>query len=210
MGDEFYTGIQPLDREMASGLPPGRLLMLKARPDTQSELLLQTFMNNKDSVYITTNRTEEAVKNGLEDSPFLSNLPHIIELSPDSPLDDIKQKVHSLPEDCYVIIDSIDTLEELDSNRYQNFLNELQEHMIETESIAVLHAYKYLDGRMPPKNRQITEGISDIVFNLEFIEDSGDIETKLIVSKLRGGKALDEAIKVKLTSTVQVDTSRDI
>lgn len=209
MNDEFYTGIQPLDRELSSGIPPGSLLLLKARPDTQSELLLQTFMNNKDSVYITTNRSKEAVENGLEKSPFLSNLPHLIEVSRESPLDDLKQKVHSLPEDCYVIIDAIDILEQLGATRYQTFLNELQSHMIETDSVAVLHCYKYLN-QSPPNNRHLTEGISDIVFNLEFIEDSGDIETKLIVSKFRGGKALDEAVKVKLTNTVQVDTSRDI
>lgn len=208
---DFYTGIQPLDRELPDGIPEGSMLLLKARPDTQSELVLQTFANNSDTVYITTHRDEPVVEERLEASPFLSSMPHIVDIDPSSPLDDLNQKVHSFPEECYIIIDVIDLVENLDTDRYRNFLNDLQNHLSNTDSVAIIHAYKYPDeNQNPPENRVLTEGISDIVFNLLFTEDGGDIETKLLVSKFRGGKALDEAVKVRLTDTVQVDTSRDI
>lgn len=208
---EFYTGIQPLDRELPDGIPEGSMLVLKARPDTQSELVLQTFANNSDTVYITTHRDKSIVEDKLETSPYLSSMPHVIQVDPASPLDDLNQKVHSFPEDCYIIIDAVDLVEDLDQDRYRNFLNDLQNHLANTESVGILHAYKYPDeNQNPPSNRFLTEAISDIVFNLRFSEDSGDVETKLIVSKFRSGKALDEAVKVRLTDTVQVDTSRDI
>lgn len=208
---EFHTGIQPLDRELPDGIPEGSLLVLKARPDTQSELVLQTFANNSDTVYITTHRDKPIVEDRLEKSPYLTSMPHVIAIDPSSPLDDLNQKVHSFPEECYVIIDSIDLVEDLDLDRYRNFLNDLHNHLSNTDSVGIIHAYKYPnENQIPPSNRFLTEGIADIVFNLVFSEESGDVETKLIVSKFRSGKALDEAIKVRLTDTVQVDTSRDI
>jgi len=184
-------------------------LLLKARPDTQSELILQKFANDSDSIYITTTRNEATVETKLKDSRFLSNMPHIIDIDPSSPLDDLNKKLHSFPENCYIIIDAIDMIENLDQERYRKFLNDLQNHLENTESVGVLHAYKY-QNEEPPENRFLTEGIVDIVFNLKFNEDGGDVENKLIVSKFRGGRALEEAVKIKLTDTVEVDTSRDI
>lgn len=208
MAQDFHTGIQSLDRELPRGIPPGSLLMVKAKPDTQSELLLQSFVNDSTAIYITTLRSKDAVEEQIENADFLTKRPQVYGVDQGSPLDDLKEHLTSLPEDCYIIIDSIDILEEEDSIRYQNFLTNLQEHMLKTGSVAILHGYKY-DGE-EPRNRTITEGISDIIFNLMFEENSGEIETKLIVSKFRGGKALDEVVKIKLTDTVDVDTSHEI
>lgn len=209
MAGEFRTGIQSLDRELPDGILPGSLVLLKARPDTQSELLLQTFSNNRDTVYITVHRDKPLVEERLKNSPFLTNMPHIIDISQSSPLDDLKQKIQSIPEDCYVIIDSIDLIERLDSDRYRNFLNEFQNALVNTESVGFMHAYKY-EKQSPPTARVMTEGICDVIFNLQFSDDGEDINNRLVVSKFRGGKALDKSLKLTLTDTVDVDTSRDI
>lgn len=209
MAGEFRTGIQSLDRELPDGILPGSLVLLKARPDTQSELLLQTFSNNKDTVYITVHRDKPLVEERLKNSPFLTNMPHIIDISQSSPLDDLKQKIQSIPEDCYVIIDSIDLIERLDADRYRNFLNEFQNALVNTKSVGFMHAYKYED-QTPPQSRVMTEGICDVIFNLKFHDEGEDINTRLVVSKFRGGKALDKSLKLTLTDTVDVDTSRDI
>lgn len=209
MANEFRTGIQPLDRELPDGILPGSLVLLKARPDTQSELLLQTFANNKDTVYITVHRDKPLVEDALERSPFLTNMPHIIDISQSSPLDDLKKKIQSIPDGCYVLIDSIDLIEDRDSERYRTFLNEFQNALVNTNSVGIMHAYKYRN-QSPPESRVMTEGICDIIFNLQFSDEGDETNTRLVVSKFRGGKALDETVKVKLTDTVQVDTSRDI
>lgn len=208
MAQDFHTGIQSLDRELPHGIPPGSLLLVKAQPDTQSELLLQSFANDSPSIYITTMRSKDAVEEQFENADFLSKKPEVYGVDQSSPLDELKEHLASFPEDCYIIIDSIDIIERQDKVRYQKFLTKLQEHMLKTDSVAILHGYKY--DAEEPENRTITEGISDIIFNLVFEENSGEIETKLIVSKFRGGKALDEVVKIKLTDTVDVDTSHEI
>ncbi len=101
----------------------------------------------------------------------------------------------------------VDVLERCGSARYRNFLNELQTHMVNTGGVAVLHA---LDGRSVPDNRDLTEHMADVVFELRTGVKGSEIENRLAVPKFRGGAALDETIKLKLAERVTIDTSRDI
>ena len=52
--------------------------------------------------------------------------------------------------------------------------------------------------------------MADAVFDLETSVRGTDLVTRLSVPKFRGGSALTETIKLELTDTVAVDTSRDI
>ena len=52
--------------------------------------------------------------------------------------------------------------------------------------------------------------MADAVFRLE-TEISGDtVSNRLAVPKLRGGRALADTVKLQLTDSVAIDTSRDI
>jgi len=114
--------------------------------------------------------------------------------------------VRELPESSNLLIDVVDPLEEADSTRYRAFLNELQTHMVNTGSIAVLHAMR----SDPPANRGLTEHMADVVFDLRTDTSGSQIVNRLAVPKFRGGSALEETIKLKLTDGVTIDTSRDI
>jgi KaiC/GvpD/RAD55 family RecA-like ATPase len=115
--------------------------------------------------------------------------------------------IRALPEGANLIIDPVDTLERREPARYRNFLNELQTHMVNTGSIAVLHC---LDGPNPPKNRDSTEHMADLVFDLDTRVEGTDMVNRLAVPKFRGGRALTETIKLELADEVAIDTSRDI
>ncbi len=98
-------------------------------------------------------------------------------------------------------------LEQLDPSRYRNFLHDLQQHVGGTDGLAVLHC---LDGRSIPNQCDITEHVGNVVFQLR-TEISGDrVENRLAVPKFRGGRALPETIKLQLTESVSIYTSRDI
>jgi archaellum biogenesis ATPase FlaH len=79
--------------------------------------------------------------------------------------------------------------------------------MINTGGVAVLYA---LSGESIPANRDITHGMADVILDLETSVVGSDIINVLSVPKYRGGRALDETIKLKLTERVSIDTSRDI
>ena len=54
--------IDALDRELEGGLPGGSLVAYTAPPASQSELLLQELTAARDTLYMTTERTEDAVE----------------------------------------------------------------------------------------------------------------------------------------------------
>lgn len=100
-----------------------------------------------------------------------------------------------------------DVLERNESARYRKFLNDLQTHMVNTRGLTVLHGLK---GESVPDNRDLTEHMADVVFDLDTKIDGSEIVNRLAVPKFRGGRALDETIKLRLAERVSVDTSRDI
>jgi hypothetical protein len=52
--------------------------------------------------------------------------------------------------------------------------------------------------------------MADVIFDLKTTVSGSEIENRLAVPKFRGGRALDETIKLQLTEQVTIDTSRDI
>jgi DNA repair protein RadA/Sms len=49
-----------------------------------------------------------------------------------------------------------------------------------------------------------------VIFDLRTTVTSAEIVNRLVVPKFRGGAALEEPLKLKLTDSVSIDTSRDI
>lgn len=78
----------------------------------------------------------------------------------------------------------------------------MAEHVKSTDAAALLHC---LDEPGLEGGRVRTLGTADVVCELRLTRTPLSIDNRLYVTKFRGGTALTEPIKVKLT-----DTSRDI
>lgn len=196
-----------LDRELDGGVPKGSIVALSAPPASQAELLLYEFTSARPTLYLSTDRDETAVTQALERAPGRTGSPDVRRVPGDAPLDHSQRLFRRLPEDSNLVIDPVDLLEKQEESRYRNFLNDLQNHLQNTGSAAVLHC---LDGRSVSDTRDVTEHVADVIFQLH-TEISGDtVETRLAVPKFRGGRALSETIKLELAESVRIDTSRDI
>ncbi|MFB6353018.1 MAG: RAD55 family ATPase [Halobacteriales archaeon] len=201
------TGVEALDRQLEGGLLPGSVVAYLAPPASQSELLLMEMTSQRNSLYLSTARSEGAVREAFERTQAPTGDPVVQYVPADAPLDNARQLFRSVDGEANVIVDPMDTLERSDPARYQTFLNELQNHMGNTGSVAMLHC---MSGDAEPELRGMTKHMADVVFDLEVVYDGAEVETRLAVPKFRGGNALEETIKLELAERVRVDTSRDI
>lgn len=122
-------------------------------------------------------------------------------------LTDALDALSALPERSTLVIDSIGPLEAADQRTYRRFLEAVRSRVVETESVAVLHALKH---DSPPSGRTLSKQVADVVFDLRTGTSGTEVINRLAVPKFRGEKALEETMKLKLSDTVSVDTSRDI
>lgn len=206
MAARLSTGVEVLDRQLGGGIPAGSVVSFVAPAASQSELFLYELTTARDTLYLTADRTEDAVRDALEATGAPTGDPRIRYVAGDSPLDTARRLFRNAGEDSGLVIDPVDPLERTDENRYRNFLNDLSNHMQNTGGLAVLHC---LEGPHSTE-RTVTKHMADVVFRLYVERQGTDIETQLGVLKYRGGIAPDETIKLKLGDRVQIDTSRDI
>ena len=207
MVGRLETGIDVLDRKLDGGLPPGCVVAYTASPASQSELLLYELTAARGTLYLATLRSDEVVRHSIESSQARVGSPTVRKVSNDDPIGEAQQLVSALPDGANLIIDTVDSLEHADSEKYKDFLNGLKSKMLETGSIAVLHAMKSND---ISKNRPLTTHIADAVFDLETTVGNAELENYLTIPKFRGGGAPVERIKLQLSDAVTIDTSRDI
>lgn len=207
MAGRLETGIEVLDRKLNGGLPPGTIVALTAEPASQSELILYELTAARGSLYLTTERSDQAVRDAIEKTNAPVGSPTVRDISGSEPLDQANRLIRALPEGANLIIDTANVLERGDRNRFRNFMTELQTHMVNTGSIAVMHCLKE---QTPPPNRSSTKHMVDVVFDLETQVRGSELENRLTVPKFRGGTALTESIKLELADEVAIDTSRDI
>jgi len=206
MARRLSTGIDVLDRELGGGVPAGTVVAYEAPPASQGSYCCTNSPSrarrctspptarNRPSATPSRRRTRRR-------GPQFGYIP-----GADS-LENARRAFRSVPEESTVVIDPADALERADRGRYENFLNELGNHMRNVGGVAVLHC---LDTDHEGPLRGTTEHMVDVVFQLQVEENSGEVETTLTVPKFRGGSALDAPIKLNLRERVQVDTSRDI
>jgi KaiC/GvpD/RAD55 family RecA-like ATPase len=206
-GGRLSTGISVLDRQLNGGLPGGSVVAYRAPPDSQGELLLFELADTRETLYLTTDRTEQAVRDTLEDSPATTRDVRVKYVSGDAPLENTRQLFRDVTGESNLIVDPVDVLESTDRARYRNFLNTLSNHMHNTGGVAVLHC---LDGAHVPEQRDTTLHMADAVFDLQVAVDGTELVTHLAVPKFRGGAALGETVKLELGERVRIDTSRDI
>ena len=209
MSRRLSTGVDVLDRQLDGGIPTGSIVLFTADPASQSELLLYEMTAVRSALYLTTLRSEQAVSDALDRTNRYTRVgePTIRDVGVEAPLDGVNKLLGTVPEESTLIVDTLDALERQEPSRYRYFLNQLQTQMTNTESIAVLHA---MDGRSVPVLRDVSEHMADVVFDLDTERQGTEIVNRLSVPKFRGGRALDETIKLKLSTGVSIDTSRDI
>jgi len=207
MVDRLPTGIDVLDRRLDGGIPAGSVLVFESPPASQGELLLHELSRPRPTRYVTTDRTESAVADAFAATSVPVDEPDIEFLGTDAPLDNGRRLVRNVAEAETLVIDPVDALERTERTRYETFLSELQNHMHNTGSVAILHA---LGGTHPPELRDTTLHMADVVFRLNTNISGSDVENALAVPKFRGGRAPDETIKLNLRDRVAIDTSRDI
>lgn len=212
--NRLTTGIDALDRNLAGGLPPGRLLTFLAPADTQSELLVKQLAAEHDCLYLSTLRPKweveeevsDFVQRALADRSVVNNV-KIEQLKSGDRLDDARQHIQDISDPSIVIVDSINELEDTETDRYVRFLDNVKERLWETGSVGVFFG---IESQEVPKNRSITLRRADMIWQLRRSVSAQDIEHLLVISKFRSGRALSEPLKLELTDEVGVDTSRDI
>ncbi|MFW5956415.1 MAG: RAD55 family ATPase [Halorhabdus sp.] len=208
MGERLRTGIDVLDRKLDGGLPAGSIVVLNAAPASQAELFLYELTATRGTLYLSLDRSEQAIRDSLEQSPTVTGQPTIRHVSGEAPMDNAGKLVSALPETSNLIIDPLDVLEEQEPpSRFRSFMNDLQNHIFNTSSLAVLHC---LDGLTAPPLRDTTEHFADVVFDLETTIANDEVENRLAIPKFRGGRAPSSVIKLDLVEEVSIDTSRDI
>lgn len=201
------TGVRALDRKLDGGIPPGTLVTLLADPASQAELLLERFIDDQETVYLTSERTPTAVTTALRDQGGPHDGLVVSQLDRETPIIDAIECIAKLPDEAVFVIDPVDVLERASAGQFRAFLEQLRAALTRTESVAVLHALKHSSS---PSQRHRTKYMSDIVFDLVTETTNETIETQLFVPKFRGGRALTDPINVELTDAIAVDTSRDI
>ena len=208
MANRLRTGIDVLDRKLDGGIPSGSIVALSAKPASQAELLLYELTATRGTLWLSLDRTAEAVTESITNTPANTGDPTVRYISGEAPLDNAGKLVSALPENSNLIIDPVDVLESQEPpSRFRAFMNDLQNHIFNTDSLAVVHC---LDGRDVPPLRDTTEHFADVVFELDTQVVGDEIENKLAIPKFRGGRAPGDVIKLDLVEQVSIDTSRDI
>jgi KaiC/GvpD/RAD55 family RecA-like ATPase len=207
MPERLRTGVEVLDRKLDGGIPAGSVVALSASPASQAELFLYELTATRGTLYLSLSRTGDAVSASIQGAETTTGDPTVRDIAGEAPIDNATKLVSALPSASNLIIDPLDVLESQEPGRFRNFMNELQNHIYNTGSLAFLHC---MDGNDPPPLRDTTMQMADVVFDLETRVSGDEIENRLAIPKFRGGSAVTDVIKLKLTSEVAIDTSRDI
>lgn len=201
------TGIDVLDRRLGDGIAAGRVVALSAVPASQSELFLYEMGSVRETVYLSTERSASDVEDSLTGTGASFEEVAIHRLSAEEPLADAWRLLEDVSEQSTLIIDPVNPLEEAPAAKYRAFLNEIKTRVADTQSLAILHC---LEGRRVPDQRDRTEYIADIIFDLQTRLRGDSVENRLSIPKFRGGESLTDAIELDLTSDVTIDVSRKI
>jgi KaiC/GvpD/RAD55 family RecA-like ATPase len=208
MVNRLRTGIDVLDRKLDGGIPAGSIVTLSAHPASQAELFLYELTATRGTLWLSLDRTAESVVASIEQTPANTGDPTVRHISGEAPLDNAGKLVSALPETSNLIVDPLDVLESQEPHsRFRAFMNDLQNHIVNTNSLGILHC---LNGRDVPPLRDTTEHFADVVFQLNTEIEGDEIANRLAIPKFRGGRAPNDVIKLDLVEEVSIDTSRDI
>lgn len=207
-------GVDALDEHLDGGPRPGTLVSLTAPPESQAGTLFYALMRERPTVYITTLRREDAVRDELDfvldgDAEFT-----IKDVGYKNPIRNVNQAIEQADRaradgtEKNIIVDTMAPLERTGKfSRYVDLMNAIKSHLLQVGGMALFYC---TERGTAPELREVTLTISDIVMNLEVATDKSNVENHLTVPKFRGREVVDEVIKLKLGSEALVDTSRNL
>lgn len=217
MIDRLPTGIDSLDRLLDGGIPSGSMVKLAAPPTSQVEMLIHEMVSARRTVYLTTMRPADTVRKSLELAGVPTGGVAVKEFGPatatqaeaeaESLLQDALDVIAEIPPKTNVVVDPVDVFEWAETGDYVAFLNEFAAVLARTNGVGVLHC---LDGRAVSDNRDVTDYVADVVFQLSTDVTDDGIDTRLSVPKFRGRSAPQETVKLDLSGGITVDLSRNI
>lgn len=210
--NRLSTGIDALDDHLNGGPRPGSLVSARTPPASQFGGLVYPLMRQRPTVYLTTVRVEEAVRDELEyvlgdEAEFV--VESVGTANPIRSVNRALEQTDGVFDDLHnIVIDSINPLERTDKyNRYVDLLNGLKSHMLRTGGLVLLHCSER-EQRL--QLRELTLAVSDLVFDLDIVTEKNTVENRLTIPKYRGEDGVEEVIKLKLGRETEVDTSRNL
>lgn len=205
--ESLRTGIETIDRELKDGIPNGTVAVLSANPASQSELFLYELTAARESVYLSTVRTADSVRDVFESREIDSDSNEVIRLDDEDPLTHGRRILSDLSDGVTLIVDPMDPLERKEAGEYRRFLAEMNDRVSGTAIVAVLHCLRH---ETTLAHRRETLHLADMVFDLQTEVRGDSIVNKLSIPKFRQGQSMEEVIKLDLTSEVEVDMSRNL
>lgn len=205
------TGVPALDDQLGGGIPPGAIVTLSSDPRTQSEMFIHKLASKTDTLYISTIGNEQTVKAEFAKSTVTDTEPSVVDVSVDSPVQEIRKHIEKAPEQSLIIINSVNELENASITKrgaYQKLINHIQNLNLHTGTIVILH--RFARGEGVNEHEMVTNSISDIIIELDQEVTGEDITDYLHMPKCRGGIALDQRLQLDIGANITVDTSRDI
>lgn len=205
--DHLSTGIDSLDRRLEGGLRPGSIVTLTAPPASQSGPLFRALMRERPTLYVTTFRTADAVRDELSYLTRPTEAVDVEHVGIKKPIKGVYSTLQELEGQRNVIVDTMNPMESERRERYVDFLNGLKQYLLESDSLALLHCTK---SDPTPSLRDVTLTISDVVWDLEVVVKNDTVENQLTVPKFRAREVVDDVIKLDLGLEATVDTSRGL
>ncbi len=190
-GETLPTGTVELDARLGGGLEPGSVVALVAPPASQAEHLLYRASTVRGTLYLSTDRSRDAVRRAIESASSGGAPPTIRHVGGEDALEAARSLVEKLPDAANLIVDPIDTLERRDRRAYVSFLDTLQERIAETDGLAILSCFDD-----PPANRAATLRAADVVLELETVAGGpdADVDHYLSIPKYRADAGFGETI----------------
>lgn len=207
MTEHLELGVPPLDRKLDGGLPVGGVAVLTASPASQTELLLSRLVDGHETAYLSTERPASAIRAAMREAGVDAENLTIYDVGRETPVLDALQYVRESIDQDLLIVDPVDSLERADRDQYSEFLTTLSRTTESENATALLYG---LSGSSEPDGRALTTYMADVVLDLETSVEQETVRNKLTVPKYRGGRAVEESIRLELTEHVRIDTSRDI
>lgn len=212
--ERLSLGLDPLDDHLGGGPRPGTLVSLTAPPASQAGTLFYALMRQRPTLYVTTLRREDAVRDELEHVLDDDVEYTIRSVGKKNPLRNVNRAIEAADESGTagrkrnIVIDTMNPLERTGKHdRYIDLLNAIKSYLLEAGGVAMCLCTEL---ERQPTLRDVTLTISDLVLDLGVVADKSTVENHLIVPKFRSRDVVEEVIKLKLGREALVDTSRNL
>ncbi|MFB6142371.1 MAG: RAD55 family ATPase [Halorientalis sp.] len=176
------TGVPGLDAALEGGVPTGSLVVLTAAPRAQSEPLLAAMAGANRARYLSTLRPELEVRDALAAAGAGDVAVEAVD--GDDVLADPAAHLSGLESGSVVVVDPTTELEQGDRERYREFLDACKRALRMTDSVAVLHCHENTPAVL---RRDMTLARADLVWDVRTAVSGGNLDTRLAVTKFRGG-----------------------